>query len=687
MRKITLLKVLNCNPARRWTEMGELSFGAARASLCHITGSDYEPVVNFDSRPESSGRHTHSANCGRNHRLSVQGVTGHREIYLPTTITVTIRLKSICHFGFQSTFMLSMFLDLTACFFLFNLIFWAQNNGAAQSWRFYSPVPEPRTDEDGMVLVPFEHRAEGVAEGDLLRWYAHEGSEGDEFHPLQEASDDSANLKLPFTSAKEPVKFQLKVLKGNQHGLHQRLIPRSTWRVLDNLHEAGYETYLVGGCVRDLLLEQIPKDFDVLSTAEPNQVRKSFPGRCFIVGRRFPICHVHSKNNTIIEVASFSTQLRTKKQEGSVKPKRLTSNDVVVRGTEGWDERDFARWENSMKRDFTINGLMYDPFKNLVYDYVGGLRDLKKLKVRTVIPAEESFMEDSARILRAVRIAARLGFSFTRTTARAIKDQRFLLLKLSKGRFMLEANMFFAYGAGEPSLRLLWRYGVLELLLPLQAAYFIEINFRRREEGSNFLLDLFRNLDKVVAPDRPCHGSLWVALLAFHLATVESKCSPVVIGAAALTVYHTTNRRKAAEKAIRIHAKLGDPGSASEAEDVSRESVLEEAIALVENAKACLGRMMDISVTSQVMQELTGVEPEESIAISQAFSQRAYSLFRGATGDEFRNPKHREEALKRESGKRSPPDPEAITKGDIEAISYLFSRIVLNTLYPRKVES
>ncbi|OAE35569.1 hypothetical protein AXG93_2841s1020 [Marchantia polymorpha subsp. ruderalis] len=465
---------------------------------------------------------------------------------------------------------------------------------------------------------------------------------------------------------KQPMQVQLKVLRGKQHGLHDSLIPRSTWRVLDNLHDAGYETYLVGGSVRDLLLEQVPKDFDVLSTAEPNQV------------------------------SSFSTQLRNKKKEVIAKPKKVSSNDTVVRGTEGWDERDFARWENSMKRDFTINGLMYDPFKHLLYDYVGGLRDLKKFKVRTVIPADESFAEDTARILRAIRIAARLGFTFTRSTARAIKDQRFSLLKLNKGRLMLEANMFFAYGAAEPSLRLLWRYGVLELILPLQAAHFVETNFRRREEGSNFLLDLFRNLDKVVAPDRPCHGSLWVALLAFHLATTEGKCSPVVIGAAALTMYHTTNRQKAAEKAIRIHAKLHkqvvSPGGEAESIDsapVSNETVLEEATVLVENAKACLNRMMDAAVTTQVMQELTGAEPEDSIALAQAFSQKALGLFRGAVRDELGdfNSKHRQEALKRESGKRSPPDAEAITRGDVEAISYLFSRIVLNTLYPREVKT
>jgi tRNA nucleotidyltransferase/poly(A) polymerase len=91
-------------------------------------------------------------------------------------------------------------------------------------------------------------------------------------------------------------------LKKGEHGLHQQLIPAASWRVLNRLQDEGYESYLVGGSVRDLLLKQTPKDFDVLTTADPKQVKKSFPGHCIIVGKRFPICHVSSLN-TVIEVS------------------------------------------------------------------------------------------------------------------------------------------------------------------------------------------------------------------------------------------------------------------------------------------------------------------------------------------------------------------------------------------------
>ncbi|CAM6089105.1 unnamed protein product [Calypogeia fissa] len=487
------------------------------------------------------------------------------------------------------------------------------------------------------------------------------------------------------TEKEKRVRVQLRVLRKTDHGLNGGLIPQSTWRVLDNLHRAGYEAYLVGGSVRDLLLKQVPKDFDVLSTADPGEVKRTFPGRCFIVGKRFPICHVHSHGQTI-EVSSFSTNLRNKKQDRGKSGERVPK-DAIIDGTEGWDDRDFARWENSLKRDFTINGLMYDPFKCVLYDYVGGLRDLRKLKVRTVIPADESFTEDSARILRAIRIGARLGFKFTKSTAEAIKDQRFSLLKLNKGRLMLEANMFFSYGSAEPSLRLLWRYGVLELLLPLQAGYFVSQEFKRRDTGSNFLLDLLRNLDKVVAPDRPCHGSLWVALLAFHLAVTDRNSSPVVAATAALTMDYLGNKQKAAAKAKRVHMKFGSRYLKAEDCDetsVEEEQLIEEAELLLEHSKSFLNKMMDSEETAQVMQALTGVESEDKVAVGQAYSQRAYALFRTGTRTDNVDSAVLNGGIGREKkDKKVLFDPEAVTQGDTNAVCYVFSRIVLNTLYPR----
>ncbi|KAJ6347066.1 hypothetical protein OIU76_003712 [Salix suchowensis] len=243
-----------------------------------------------------------------------------------------------------------------------------------------------------------------------------------------------------------------KKLDAEELGISNSMISKPTGVVLNGLKRKGYEVYLVGGCVRDPILKRIPKDFDVITSAELKQVRKAFH-RCEIVGKRFPICHVHV-------------------------------DDVIVE-------------------------LMFDPYANIVYDYMGGMADIKKTKVSTIIPANLCFVEYSGRILRAIRIAARLQFGFTRDLALSLKELSHSVFRLDKGRILLELNYMLAYGFAEASLRLMWRFVLLEIILPIQASYFVSQGFRRQDERSNMLLSLFSNLDRLVAPYRPCHTILW----------------------------------------------------------------------------------------------------------------------------------------------------------------------------------
>lgn len=241
-------------------------------------------------------------------------------------------------------------------------------------------------------------------------------------------------------------------------GIKNSMISKATRSVLNDLSNKGYDVYLVGGCVRDLVMKKIPKDFDVITSADLRQVQRTF-SRCDIVGKRFPICHVHI-NDSIIEVSSFSTRGR--------RPSSALS--YISRRPPDCDEHDYLRWKDCLGRDFTINGLMFNPYKNIVYDYLGGMEDIRKAKVRTVIPARTSFQEDCARILRAIRIAARLDFRFAKETAHSVKDLASSVMRLDKGRLLMEMNYMLAYGSAEASLRLLWRFGLLELLLPIQIA-------------------------------------------------------------------------------------------------------------------------------------------------------------------------------------------------------------------------
>ncbi|GMP57468.1 hypothetical protein CsSME_00021552 [Camellia sinensis var. sinensis] len=211
-----------------------------------------------------------------------------------------------------------------------------------------------------------------------------------------------------------------KKLSSKDLGIRTSMIGKPTRLVLNGLRKKGYQVYLVGGCVRDLILKRIPKDFDIITSAELKEVLRTFP-QCEVVGKRFPICHVHV-DDTIVEVSSFSTAGR----------KFEKNSNYGLKKPRGCNEGDFIRWRNCLHRDFTINGLMFDPFAKVVYDYMGGIEDIKKAKVRSVIPASTSFVEDCARILRGLRIAARLGFRFTRETAHYVRELSSSVLRLDK---------------------------------------------------------------------------------------------------------------------------------------------------------------------------------------------------------------------------------------------------------------
>lgn len=424
-----------------------------------------------------------------------------------------------------------------------------------------------------------------------------------------------------------------------------------------------------------MLVKQVPKDFDILTTAEPKQVKAAFSGRCIIVGRRFPVCHVTSLN-TVVEVSSFSTN------SGNIK--RITYEPVV--GTEGWSEDDFSRWDNSLRRDFTVNGIMYDPFKCIIYDYVGGLRDLRRCKIRTVIPALESFEEDSARILRAIRIAARLEFSFATSTANAIRQLKSSILTLNKTRLQLEVNTMMAYGSSERSVRLLWRYGVLEYLLPFQARYFSNTNLKRQARRSDILLKLLANLDKVTAPNRPCHGGLWVAILAFHLALVERPWSLTVGPTVALALSFGTGLEKAITQVQKLCDAVDKNGKhlwndqfRSCVKEMDEVVILNDCQSFVDLCLNNVAQLHSAAATCKVMQELNiSSPPSDWGVVSKPYFYKANHLFNRAltsNSDDFPDIVH-------DTYKGVLMNSSFSTNGGIEDLGNVFSHVVLSTLFP-----
>ena len=223
-------------------------------------------------------------------------------------------------------------------------------------------------------------------------------------------------------------------------------------RVVRKLTRAGHKAYLVGGCVRDLLVAKKPKDFDVATSATPNEIKATFRN-CRIIGRRFRLAHVFF-GSKIIETSTFRAN-----------PRDEDDHDLLIRrdnvfGTETEDAR---------RRDFTINGLFYDVEREEVIDHVGGLADLDAKLVRTIGDPDIRFQEDPVRILRAIKFAARLDFGFEPATWNALLRWRGEISKCAPPRLLEEIHRLMRGGAARRSFELLVQTGVLAVLSPYLA--------------------------------------------------------------------------------------------------------------------------------------------------------------------------------------------------------------------------
>ena len=193
----------------------------------------------------------------------------------------------------------------------------------------------------------------------------------------------------------------------------KELIDPDADKILRRLRRNGHIAYLVGGCVRDLLLGRTPKDFDIATSATPNEIKDLFRNSR-IIGRRFRLAHIFF-GQKIIETATFRTNPREGAEATGDEPEELLIRRDNVFGTAEEDAR---------RRDFTINGLFYDIESGEVIDYVGGLADLGARTVRTIGDPDVRFREDPVRILRAIKFAARLGFSIEQGTYEALLAHR-----------------------------------------------------------------------------------------------------------------------------------------------------------------------------------------------------------------------------------------------------------------------
>ena len=253
------------------------------------------------------------------------------------------------------------------------------------------------------------------------------------------------------TSANVEPQREPRIIPKEVHGIDPELVAWQAKRCCEALQRRGYRAYIVGGAVRDLLLGVAPKDFDVATDATPEEVKRA-QKRAIIIGRRFRLVHVIF-GQEIIECSTFRAL------EGAG-VRKDSSGRVISDNVFG------EMWEDAARRDFTINALYYDPATEEIYDYHHGFEDLGKKRLRMIGNPEERYREDPVRMIRAVRISAKLGFAIEPATERPIARMAKLLSNVPSARLVDEALKLLTCGHAVECVSRLRKEGLAEAVLP-----------------------------------------------------------------------------------------------------------------------------------------------------------------------------------------------------------------------------
>ena len=310
-----------------------------------------------------------------------------------------------------------------------------------------------------------------------------------------------------------------------EHGIDPELLDDRAVKVVRTLSDAGFEAYIVGGAVRDLLLGRRPKDFDVATNATPEQVKALFR-RAFIIGRRFRIVHVvygRGREHEVIEVSTFRALLANEAAE-QVSGNEKTSKDELagkshVVDASGRVLRDNV-WgpqiEDAARRDFTINAMYYDPQRELVVDYHGGFADVKKRVLRMIGDPETRYREDPVRILRGVRFAAKLGFELEPKTRAPVKATIPLLQNVPISRMFDEMIKLLQTGHSLASLEELRKQGLGRGVFSILDAVLDEQGALPDEARGRFVRRALEDTDLRVAEGRSVAPSFMLACMLWH---------------------------------------------------------------------------------------------------------------------------------------------------------------------------
>ena len=309
----------------------------------------------------------------------------------------------------------------------------------------------------------------------------------------------------------------------SEHGINPALLDDRAVKVVTTLQDAGYEAYVVGGAVRDLLLGHRPKDFDVATSATPEQVKALFR-RAFIIGRRFRIVHVvhgRGREHEVIEVSTFRAYLdasaaeqvagneKTSKSELAGKSHVVDASGRVLRDNV-WGPQD----EDAARRDFTVNALYYDPRRQIVVDYHHGLADARKRLLRMIGDPVTRYREDPVRIIRVVRFAAKLGFEIEAGTRKPIRACADLLANVPASRLFDEMIKLLQTGHSLASLEELRKQGLHKGIFPILDAVLDDAH--QHDGREQFIQRALADTDRRVGEGKPVAPSFMLACMLWH---------------------------------------------------------------------------------------------------------------------------------------------------------------------------
>lgn len=286
-----------------------------------------------------------------------------------------------------------------------------------------------------------------------------------------------------------------KIYSSTDHHIRNDHVNPNALAVLKRLSEAGFTAYLVGGSVRDLLMHHRPKDFDISTSATPEEIKALFRN-CILIGKRFRLAHIRF-GREIIEVATFRTG---------------ESGDELITRDNIWG----TPVEDVLRRDFTINGLFYDPLDHKIIDYVGGLDDLKNHLIKTIGDPFVRFKQDPVRMIRMQKFIARFGYQVEETTKQAANACKEEITKSSPARVLEEIFRMLESGHATPFFELLYESELLKFLFPALNELFLG-------GLKGHVLELLKSVDEMNKRSnyRPLDRSILAASIAFPILEIE----------------------------------------------------------------------------------------------------------------------------------------------------------------------